>query len=156
MVIERKHRLPREFYKGKVRCTFTLCIKDRVEFFIEERIINIFNEMLSNEVKDGLVINWVYMYMPDHLHLVLEGKSEESDLWKVIVSFKQKTGYWLSKNMNEYKWQKGFYDHIHRKEEDLKKHISYVLNNPVRKGIVANWNDYKFKGSLNFELNEIV
>ena len=94
--------------------------------------------------------------MPDHLHILVEGKNEDSDLWRSVVSFKQKTGYWLSKNMAGCRWQKDFYDHILRKEEDLKKHIKYILENPVRKGIVDNWYDYRFKGSLDFNLDEIL
>ena len=94
--------------------------------------------------------------MPDHLHLVLEGKSEKSDLWKAVGLFKQKTGFLLSKNKKDIRWQKDFYDHLHRKDEDLKKHIIYILDNSVRSGLVDNWEDYPFKGSLDFDLEEIV
>ncbi|CUU10830.1 Transposase IS200 like [Candidatus Kryptobacter tengchongensis] len=94
--------------------------------------------------------------MPDHLHLVLEGNSEEADLWKAIVYFKQKTGYWLSRNGWDAKWQKDFYDHILRKDEDLKKHIRYILENPVRKGLTNDWMNYEFKGSIDYDLSDIL
>ena len=94
--------------------------------------------------------------MPDHLHLILEGISEKSDLWKAIVMFKQQTGFWFSKNMEDVKWQKDFYDHIPRKDEDLKKLILYILNNPVRKNIVTRWQDYPFLGSIDYDLEEIL
>lgn len=54
------------------------------------------------------------------------------------------------------RWQKDFYDHIHRKEEDLKKHIIYILDNSARRGLVVNWDEYFFKGSLDFDLKEII
>jgi hypothetical protein len=41
-----------------------------------------------------------------------------------------------------------------RKEEDIKKHVMYILNNPVRKGIVENWKNYPYKGSTKFDFNE--
>jgi REP element-mobilizing transposase RayT len=94
--------------------------------------------------------------MPDHLHIVNEDILEESDLWKMMSFFKQKTGFWLSRNKKDMKWQKDFYDHIHRKEENLKKHIIYILNNPVRKGIVSDWQNYPFRGSLDFNLEDII
>jgi putative transposase len=94
--------------------------------------------------------------MPDHVHLVLEGKSERSKLWKAVNLFKQRTGFWFGKHSVDVKWQKNYYDHILRKDEDLKKHIIYVLNNPVRKGLVSHWRDYPFKGSLDFNMEEII
>ena len=53
-------------------------------------------------------------------------------------------------------WQKNFYDHIHRKEKDLKKHIFYIIENPVQKNIVSNWMDYRFVGSLDFEIEDLI
>ena len=36
--------------------------------------------------------------MPDHFHFILEGTNLNANLWKSVVLFKQKTGYWFSKN----------------------------------------------------------
>lgn len=152
---EKKHRLPLSCYKGKVIVTFTLCIENKKPFFVEKVIVDEFIEILIEVKEKYNCKNWVYIFMPDHLHIVEEGISEGSDLWKMVNLFKQKTGFWLSKN-KETKWQKDFYDHIHRKEDDLRKHIIYILNNPVRKGLVSDWEDYPFKGSLDFSLEEII
>jgi len=43
-------------------------------------------------------------------------------------------------------WQRYFYDHVLRNEEDLKNVALYVLENPVRKGMVENWQDYPYCG----------
>jgi len=153
---EKKHRLPLYCYQGRVRATFTLCIEGKKPFFTEKTTVDKFLEILRQTKNKYNCKNWVYVFMPDHLHLIIEGNSEESDLWKTMILFKQKTGFYLSRSIGRIKWQKDFYDHIHRKDEDLKKHISYLLNNPVRKGLVANWQDYPFKGSLDFNLEEII
>ncbi len=156
MIKQKKHRLLSESYIGIIRCTFTLCVNNRAPLFTNKNIINKFNEILKDELKIQQIKNLIYIYMPDHLHLVLEGEDEKSDLLKAIKSFKQKSGYWLLKNKKECKWQKDFYDHIHRKEDDLKKHIIYILENPVRKGIVETWDEYEFKGSLDHEIEELL
>jgi len=62
-----------------------------------------------------------------------------------VSSFKRYT----AKKMNELfgikpVWQVNFYEHIVLKEESLRKIADYVLNNPVRKGIVETWNEYPF------------
>ena len=153
---ERKHRLPLDYYEGRARVTFTFCIKEKKTLFTEKAVADKFLEILIEAKNKYNCKNWVYIFMPDHLHLILEGNSEKADLWKAVVLFKQKTGFWLSKNKKRIQWQKDFYDHIHRKDEDLKKHIIYILDNSVRKGLVKNWKDYPFKGSLDFELEKII
>jgi putative transposase len=41
-------------------------------------------------------------------------------------------------------WQRGFYDHALRKEEDAEKAAQYMVNNTVRKGLVNSWRDYPY------------
>lgn len=89
----------------------------------------------------------VYLFMPDHLHLVLQGINKNSDVIMSVDTFKQTTGFWFGQNMNCSKWQKDYHDHIIRSNEDFKSHINYILNNPVRCGLVDDWKKYEFKGS---------
>jgi REP element-mobilizing transposase RayT len=48
-------------------------------------------------------------------------------------------------------WQRSFWDHFLRSTDDLAVVVAYILNNPVRAGLVQEWRDYPFAGS--FELN---
>lgn len=164
IVIEKKHRLDPKLYTGLVCATFTLCIKNNTYIFTEENIVNIFVRFLNKTIEKYKIKNWVYVFMPNHLHIILEGQTENSDLLKCISLFKQLTGYWLSRTQakacgyqnQNVEWQKDFYDHIHRKDDDLIKHIKYILDNPVRRRLVENWLDYPFKGSLNYKLEDIL
>ncbi len=40
---------------------------------------------------------WAFCFMPDHLHLLIEGKFPGSDLKKFVSSYKQSTGYHYKK-----------------------------------------------------------
>ncbi len=152
---EKKHRLPLEYYTGQIACAFTICVKNKRVLFNNPRIINIFIELLKKASYRYNCIVPVYCFMPDHLHIILIGKEENSNLWKAISYFKQITGYWLAKNKLG-KWQKDFYDHIIRKHEDLVAQVKYVLDNPVRKGLVDNWQDYPYKGSIGINLEDVL
>jgi hypothetical protein len=44
-----------------------------------------------------------------------------------MVSFKQRSGYWLSQNEIQEKWQKDFYDHILRKDEDIIRQVRFQM-----------------------------
>jgi REP element-mobilizing transposase RayT len=153
---EKTHRLPLNLYKGKRIASFTFCIKNREDAFTDNLIVKTFIKILKEEHEKAFCLNWAYVFMPDHLHVVSEGFLEKSDLWKMAAIFKKRTGFWFSKNCENIKWQKDFYDHIHRKDEDLKKQIKYIFENPLRKSLIQDWKDYKFAGSLNFRIEEII
>ena len=52
-------------------------------------------------------------------------------------------------------WQTSFWDHFFRGDERLDHVVEYVLNNPVRAGLVERWCDYPFSGSSVFELADV-
>jgi len=100
--------------------------------------------------------------MPDHLHLLLEGVSPESDLKKFISSYKQYAGYHYKMDVAQgfspaqrtqlKLWQPSYYDHILRKDEDILDIARYILDNPVRKKLVKRFQDYKFLGSFELDI----
>jgi len=81
---------------------------------------------------------------------------EGSDSLKVIGDYKQRLGFWLYKNCPDVKWQKDFYDHVIKKDTNIATHVRYLLDNPVRRGIVSCWQDYLYKGSLGCKLDDIL
>jgi len=109
-VKEKRHRLSKEFYKGEAAVAFTLCLKGVVstgfnqqepkrvaaDFSLREHeIVNIFTEILTFVVANTGCIVPVYCFMPDHQHLIIMGTKTDSDIWKAIVGYKQKTGFWF-------------------------------------------------------------
>ncbi|OGP72124.1 MAG: hypothetical protein A2W09_02620 [Deltaproteobacteria bacterium RBG_16_50_11] len=86
--------------------------------------------------------------MPDHLHLLVVGEDDQSNLKKFTNLFKQKSGYWFKKSYNENLWHVSFYDHILRKEESMEDVALYILGNPVRKGLVSDPREYAFSWSF--------
>ena len=69
--IRRKHRLDKAFYIGYVRVTITICIKGNKEVFVNDKVYKIILIFLKEELKKEKIINWVYIFMPDHIHMVL-------------------------------------------------------------------------------------
>jgi len=158
-VKEKRHRLPNNFYKVDVSVAFTLCLKGTVAagFSLREpEIVGIFTGILSSVVADTGCIVPVYCFMPDHQHLIVTGIRSDSDIWKAIISYKQKTGFWMAENKTDIRWQKDFYDHVIRRYEDMVTQIKYILDNPVRKGSVSSWQDYPYKGSIGCKMEDVL
>jgi REP element-mobilizing transposase RayT len=111
------------------------------------------NSKLANEIIDCLKTCkkklgyelYVYCLMPDHLHILISPRDTGTSISDFIKSFKSLTTriYWKFSDKGKL-WQRGFYDHIVRKEEDLVEITKYILNNPVRKGLVEVDQEYPY------------
>jgi hypothetical protein len=88
--------------------------------------------------------------------LILQGQHDSADTWQAMVDFKQQTGFWFGRNRPEDAWQKDFYDHIIRADEDLGAQIRYIAHNPVRWGLVPRWPDYPFTGAIGIDLKVVL
>jgi REP element-mobilizing transposase RayT len=92
---------------------------------------------------------YAFCLMPDHLHLLLRlDASEGRVLGQVIGSLKQFTTKrsWQLGHTGHL-WQARFYDHILRRSEDGASVAAYILDNPVRKGLVEDASVYPYSGS---------
>ena len=68
--------------------------------------------------------------MPDHLHCII--RLNDSDLGRSIKAFKGKCSLRINRfcNLSGSLWQKGYFDHKFRSDEDLGPILSYLWNNP--------------------------
>ena len=147
MVLEKHHRLTPECYIGHQIVAFTMRVKKSKSIFTFNNIVEYFRDALLYKAREQQCDIHVYLFMPDHLHLIIEGTSDNADIIKMVNKFKQRTGFWLYQHRPDFHWQKDYYDHIIRNSDDLRKQIDYILNNPVRKGIVADWKHFENKCS---------
>jgi len=89
---------------------------------------------------------FAWCIMPDHLHLLLklnEGYGKSLANW--VAAFKKYNSRILSM-LHDIKplWQANYYEHVVRKDESLRTIAEYIANNPVRKNLVRQWQDYSF------------
>ncbi len=81
--------------------------------------------------------------MPDHFHLLVGPR--EGNLVDLIRGWKSFSSNTLRKEGLEGPlWQRGFFDHALRQEEDIEAAANYIVNNPVRAGLVGDWRDYPY------------
>jgi hypothetical protein len=70
--------------------------------------------------------------------------------------FKQKTSYEWKRRHGVELWQRGYIDRILRADEDTLTVARYILDNPVRAGLVASPLDYPFSGSGTMDLRDVL
>jgi putative transposase len=88
-----------------------------------------------------------YCFMPDHMHLIVEGRTDSADLPRFVKAWKQKTGFQYVKRTGNRLWQVGYFEHVLRSDESTERHVAYVLGNPVRAGLAKAVGEYPFAGT---------
>jgi len=129
---------------------FTLCVTKRERIFTNPEVVQVFVHFLK-EVSDKETFRAIYCFLPDHVHLILMGSSENSNVLRGVELFKQITGHWFHALYRRSLWQKSFYDRIIRARE-LGLTVRYVLDNPVRRGLVDSWREYPYIGAVGLHL----
>ncbi len=123
--------------------------------FVTDYMFTEMEKILKEVMRERNCWARIYLFMPDHAHLIIEGCEENANVKKCMDLFKQKSGYWLSQNKIMFRWQHDYYDHIIRNRNDLRRQTKYILNNPVREGIVDVWYEYSYWGTEIFEREEM-
>jgi putative transposase len=137
------NRLPADVYVGPRAYFLTAACASRVAHFAASvELVDFCVEALyaAADVERFEVL--AYVFMPDHLHLLVEGIDHGSDVSYFMKRFKQQTSYQFRRASGGSLWQKGFYDHVVRREEDLRGVAAYIAQNPVRAGLANEWPDY--------------
>jgi putative transposase len=100
-----------------------------------------------------------YCFMPDHVHLLLEGRSDRSDLRRLVTRWKQDTGFSYRRQEGHALWWSGYHDHVLREHESVAAYVRYVLLNPVKAGLAREIGEFPLAGSDVYseeQLREIV
>jgi len=71
------------------------------------------------------------LLMPDHVHALIAVPADGS-LSKLLRDYKR-----ITARTSGVKWQRNFFDHRLRQDESLTEKYDYILQNPVRAGLVA-------------------
>jgi REP element-mobilizing transposase RayT len=70
--------------------------------------------------------------MEDHLHLLLEGRTDDSDFKSTMTVLRQRTANAYGRARGERLWQDGYYDRVLRPSDDVFAAIRYILGNPKK------------------------
>jgi REP element-mobilizing transposase RayT len=91
----------------------------------------------------------VAVVMPDHAHLILTPLintevARVCSLAEIMCAIKGVSSHHINRRLcrNGRIWQEESFDHVLRSSEGLDEKIAYVMNNPVRKGLVSRAEEY--------------
>jgi hypothetical protein len=79
--------------------------------------------------------------------LFIQGQADGADTVRFVKRAKQTTAFQFKATHKRKLWDRGWFDRILRESDDAQDVLRYLLNNPVRGGLVENAAYYPFSGS---------
>jgi putative transposase len=134
--------LPGFDYIGLHRYFLTFCCANRRRAFTESEPVDLVMSQFLRAAVDESMSIIAACFMPDHVHLVVAGTREDSDLKRFIARGKQLSGYHYKQKYKKVLWQRYGYERVLREEETTRKVVAYVLENPVRANLAKTVDDY--------------
>jgi len=146
MVYYRRNRVPGGTY------FFTVTLADRRSQALVEHIALV-RKAFRQVYRERPFRMEAVVVLPDHLHTVWtlpEGDDNYSRRWRAIKSrftrLVRQAGVSLNPNAKgEYDlWQRRYWEHTIRDEDDLQRHVDYIHYNPVKHGLVKRVADWPY------------
>ncbi|MBI4331388.1 MAG: transposase [Chloroflexi bacterium] len=141
---------------------FTAVTYGRRPIFREEQAIVLLTKCFQSVKKlHPFEVN-AFVTLPDHLHCIWtlpDGDNDFSTRWKKIKACF--TSQWVvgttlpvseSKQQKGEKgvWQRRFWEHMIRDQEDFNRHCDYIHYNPVKHGLVKSAAEWKYSSFRRF------
>lgn len=144
----RPPRLATFDYLGGRRYFVTCCTLARRQVFTEAHVVDAVTvQILRSAASYGFAV-LAYVFMPDHVHLLVEGRREDADFRLFMRNWKKRTTQWMQTEAGGRLWQESYFERVLRGEEGTAEVIAYILDNPVRAGLVKSAMDYPFGWSI--------
>ena len=141
----KRNRLERDLYRGPAAFSVSVTTYQKQLVFTDATEVDRYRKMLEDAARETGFRLLAYCFMPDHLHLLVEGL-EGSDLAQLMKGFKQSSSYDYKRRVGRPLWQRSYYDHVLRGSDELRPAIEYILENPMRAGLVDDPGAYPFSG----------
>jgi putative transposase len=154
------HPYPRHLsgfsYRGKYMYSLAFTTWDRRQHFANAPIVDLVLQQVLRATTDHGFQMIAYCFMPDHLHLLVEGLDADSDLLAFVTAAKKYSGYYFAERTGQRLWQRYGYERVVRGEVERFQTLRYIVNNPVVAGLVTRAADYPFLGSQCHSVTELL
>lgn len=144
----RSLRLPGFDYLGCHRYFLTYGTFARICHFLDPEIVALVSTQFLRAASEERFEILTYCFMPDHVHLLVEGTDDGCDGKRFIKSSKQYAGYHFRAKTGRPLWQRDSFERVLRDTEGSLAVARYILANPVRAGLVQRPLDYPHSGSF--------
>jgi len=134
---------------------FTVVTYGRAKILTQLENIGLLREAFGYVMERHPFIVDAAVILPDHLHCIWTLPKDDQDYstrWRLIKSYFSRkcdvihNGSFASRSRKNEKpvWQRRFWEHVIRDENDFSSHVDYVHYNPVKHGLSIAPKDWKY------------
>ena len=152
----RPQRLRGISYVGYRLYFLTICTFERRNHFSREQAVRAAWSQFLRTAHEKQFVIIAYCFMPDHVHLLVKGRTPQADLRAFVAVSKQRAAYAARQAVEGKLWQAGYFERTLRESDDLFDVARYIVQNPVRAGLVTSPSDYPFLGSETLSVEALV
>jgi putative transposase len=115
----------------------------------EPQVANIVAKALHHR-DNGVYELQAFCIMPNHVHVVFAPLPKDDGTYHALSAIMHSLKRYTARQANVllgrrgHFWQHENYDHVVRDRPEQDRIIEYVLNNPVRAGLVEHWQDWEW------------
>ena len=140
---------------GRFTYFLTSSTYQRRPFFEDAELANAAGDHLLRAARKHGFADTAHVFMPDHVHVLIEGERSNSDFIKWLNLWRQLSGFYWRQRTANYLWGEGYWDYTLRTEDSVRGLASYIAWNPVRAGLVTSPAEYPWIGSERFTVEEL-
>ena len=135
---------------------FTLVTFKRVKIFLDPANVELLRQAMRHVMKNHPFVIDAMVVLPDHLHCIWTLPREDADFsirWRLIKSFftrncgveyRQETSDVRQRKKEQAVWQRRYWEHTIKDEQDFIRHVEYIHYNPVKHGLVNAPGDWEY------------
>jgi putative transposase len=143
-------------YVGKYRYALVFRTFEGGQIFLDTVSVDLVLSQILRASKEKSFEITAYCFMPDHVHLLIEGTSESADCKAFIRAAKQYSGYSFRGHNRATLWNRYCYEHVIRDDFERSATIAYILKNPVVAGLASTPSDYPYLGSERYTVAQLI
>ena len=154
VIKDRPRRLDRIFSYAPLYFV-TFCTRNRQTIVDLNGVAAAFIAYCTRAAEEHHIAVGRYVIMPDHVHFFVRGNPDfvltswigglKRTMAVAVFEGSQATRLPLQQGSL---WQPGFFDHVLRSDESYAQKWKYVRDNPVRAGLVAQWDEWPYQGEI--------
>ena len=134
----------------------TFCTEQRRPWFTDKDRVDLVRTQILRAARQHHMLLIAYCFMRDHVHLLVEGVCDDSDLRAFVKAAKQCSGYHFKQQYGARLWQRYCYERVLRADIERATTIRYIIDNPVNTGLVEEPEKYPFLGSECYTVAELI
>ena len=120
----------------------TFCVQGRTPVLANDRAFAAFKKACERLTEWSVIAG---VLMPDHLHILATPKDREAAVGNLSGALKR----WIRQELQAtWRWQPGSFDRLLRSSESAAEKWLYIRENPVRAGLVKNWQEWPYRLGL--------